>query len=98
MLTEPSTGDQTLHLRNCHSLDCCARKDPLPPEEFASIKNRDQSGISPTCGGAKPDVWDQLKVRRENKEEDMQESIQAEQVLLEVGRRLSLEFCRGGVT
>lgn len=71
---------------------------PYLPRDFASIKNRDQSGISPTCDGAKPDVWDQLKVRRENKEEDMQESIQVEQVLLKVGRRLSLEFCRGGVT
>lgn len=47
MLTEPSTGGQTLHLRNCHSLDYSARI-PYLLRDFAPIKNRDQSDISLT--------------------------------------------------
>lgn len=70
MLTEPSSGGQALHLRNCHSLTVVRGKIPYLPRDFAPIKNRDHSGISPTCDGAKADVWDQLKVRRENKEEE----------------------------
>lgn len=97
MLTEPSTGDQALHLRTATVWTVVQRKISYLLRDFAPIKNRDQFGISLTCDGAKLDVWDQLKVRRENKGEDVQESIEAERVLSEVGKRLSLEFW-GGVT
>lgn len=49
MLTEPSTGGQTLHFRNCHSLDYSEiYRIPYLLRDFAPIKNRDQSDISPT--------------------------------------------------
>lgn len=75
---------------------------PYLLRDFAPINNEGLVCTSPTCDGAGPDVWGQLKVRRKGKEEesatlDVQESIPIEHGLLEVSRR-SLEFYRSGVT